>query len=60
MDDKTAGQKNKPLYKQIAEQIEQRISSGEFGPGSSLPSERSLAKELGVNRSTIVAVYDEL
>ncbi|NRQ54304.1 PLP-dependent aminotransferase family protein [Brevibacillus sp. HD1.4A] len=60
MDDKTAGPKNKPLYKQIAEQIEQRISSGEFGPGSSLPSERSLAKELGVNRSTIVAVYDEL
>ncbi|GED69241.1 transcriptional regulator [Brevibacillus reuszeri] len=50
----------KPIYKQIAEQIEQRISSGEFGPGSFLPSERSLAKELHVNRSTIVAAYDEL
>ncbi|WP_432774783.1 PLP-dependent aminotransferase family protein [Brevibacillus gelatini] len=60
MDDKTTGTKPKPLYKQIAEQIEQRISSGEFGPGSSLPSERSLARELGVNRSTIVAAYDEL
>lgn len=50
----------KPLYKQIAEQIEQRISSGEFGPGSYLPSERTLAKELNVNRSTVVAAYDEL
>ncbi|MGN7469848.1 MocR-like pyridoxine biosynthesis transcription factor PdxR [Brevibacillus sp. SAFN-007a] len=60
MDDKTPRTRRKPLYKQIAEQIEQRITSGEFGPGSSLPSERSLAKELGVNRSTIVAAYDEL
>jgi len=30
----------KPKYKQIAEQIEQRIASGEFPPGSYLPSER--------------------
>ncbi|MGG1663723.1 PLP-dependent aminotransferase family protein [Brevibacillus sp. NRS-1366] len=51
---------SKPIYKQIAELIEQRIRSGEFGPGSFLPSERSLAKELHVNRSTIVAAYDEL
>lgn len=58
--DRTTTMAPKPLYKQIAEQIEQRISSGEFGPGSYLPSERTLSKELGVNRSTIVAAYDEL
>lgn len=52
--------KNKPRYKQIAEQMEQRISNGEFPPGHFLPSERLLAKELHVNRSTIVAAYDEL
>ncbi len=55
-----AASKNKPLYKQIAEQMEQRISNGEFPPGSYLPSERTLANELHVNRSTIVAAYDEL
>jgi GntR family transcriptional regulator of abcA and norABC len=55
-----ASKKKKPLYKQIAEQMEHRISVGEFPPGSLLPSERSLAKELNVNRSTIVAAYEEL
>ncbi|MCM3080478.1 PLP-dependent aminotransferase family protein [Brevibacillus invocatus] len=58
MDEKES--KTKPRYKQIAEQMEQRISIGEFPPGHFLPSERLLAKELHVNRSTIVAAYDEL
>ncbi|WP_219837320.1 PLP-dependent aminotransferase family protein [Paenibacillus sp. R14(2021)] len=47
-------------YKQIANHIEQRILSGEFPSGSWLPSERNLASELNVNRSTIIAAYDEL
>ena len=51
---------NKPLYQQIFELIEERISYGEFPPGSLLPSERKLADQLGVNRMTIVHVYDEL
>jgi GntR family transcriptional regulator of abcA and norABC len=51
---------DKPIYKQIAEYIEYRISSGEYPPGSLLPSERVLAKELNVNRSTIVTAYEEL
>jgi GntR family transcriptional regulator of abcA and norABC len=49
-----------PVYKQIADHMERRITYGEFPPGSLLPSERSLAKELGVNRSTVVAAYDVL
>lgn len=49
-----------PLYKQIADYIERGISSGEFPSDSKLPSERMLAKELQVNRSTIVAAYEEL
>lgn len=52
--------RTKPLYKQIAEQIEKRITNGEFPPGSLLPSERALARELQVNRSTIVSAYEEL
>jgi GntR family transcriptional regulator, regulator for abcA and norABC len=50
----------KPIYKQIVEYIEFRISNGEYLPGSLLPSERSLANELKVNRSTVVRAYDEL
>ncbi len=49
-----------PVYKQIADYIERGISSGEFPSDSKLPSERMLAKELQVNRSTIVAAYEEL
>lgn len=48
------------LYKQIAQDLERRISSGEFPPGSKLPSERTLAKEWNVNRSTVVSAYEEL
>ncbi len=50
----------KPIYKQIAEYIEGEISLGNYSPNSVLPSERELAKRLSVNRSTIVAAYDEL
>jgi GntR family transcriptional regulator of abcA and norABC len=49
-----------PIYKQIAHYIESRIVNGEFPPGSFLPSERHLAEELKVNRSTVIAAYDEL
>jgi len=52
--------RKKPLYLQISEHIEQRISFGELPPGSLLPSERKLAEQLGVNRSTIVQAYEEL
>lgn len=49
-----------PVYKQIADYIERGISSGELPSDSKLPSERMLAKELQVNRSTIVGAYEEL
>ncbi|MBJ9987624.1 MocR-like pyridoxine biosynthesis transcription factor PdxR [Paenibacillus sp. S28] len=50
----------KPLYQQIADHIERRISFGEFPPGSLLPSERKLAEQIGVNRSTVVQAFAEL
>ncbi|MEM1504609.1 PLP-dependent aminotransferase family protein [Domibacillus sp. 8LH] len=50
----------KPIYKQIADYIEQGISEGTFSADSLLPSERALASELQVNRSTVVAAYEEL
>lgn len=50
----------KAIYKQIAEYIENGISDGTFPLDKPLPSERSLATQCGVNRSTIVAAYSEL
>ncbi len=49
-----------PVYRQIADYFETRIGNGEYPSGSSLPSERGLAALLDVNRSTIVAAYDQL
>lgn len=49
-----------PIYKQIADYMETRIMNGEYPSGSCLPSERFLAAELGVNRGTVIAAYDEL
>ncbi|GGG59652.1 MocR-like pyridoxine biosynthesis transcription factor PdxR [Paenibacillus radicis (ex Gao et al. 2016)] len=53
-------QVKKPIYEQIADHLEQRISYGEFPPGSLLPSERKLAEQLGVNRSTVILAFAEL
>jgi DNA-binding FadR family transcriptional regulator len=41
------------LYRQIADQIRSLIRSGEFAPGSRLPPERDLAKQLGVSRPSV-------
>lgn len=49
-----------PIYKQLAGYIENGIADGTFPPDRPLPSERSFAKELGINRSTVIAAYDEL
>lgn len=51
---------NIPLYKQLANLLERRISYGEYPAGSILPSERELAKQLKINRSTVVAAYEDL
>lgn len=48
------------LFQQIADDLERRISYGEFPAGSLLPSERKLAEQLGVNRSTVIQAYAEL
>jgi len=41
------------LYKQIAEILEDRIRSGVFSPGDYLPSERDLAVQMRVSRTSV-------
>lgn len=53
-------QVKKAIYKQLAEYIENGIADGSFPLDKPLPSERKLAKLLELNRSTVVAAYDEL
>lgn len=49
-----------PLYRQIAEKIEDQILSGELSDGFKLPAERRLAAEIGVHRNTVIKAYDML
>lgn len=44
---------NKRLYRQIADQLRSLIEKGEYPPGSRLPAERDLAKQLGVSRASV-------
>ena len=48
------------MYRQIRRHFERLILSGRLIPGQKLPTERELARKLGVNRSTITAAYDGL
>ena len=41
------------LYRQIAEQLRSLMAGGEFRPGSRLPAERDLARQLGVSRPSV-------
>jgi GntR family transcriptional repressor for pyruvate dehydrogenase complex len=49
-----------PAYRQIANQIEQRIVERSLRAGDALPSETDLARQFGVNRSTIREAIREL
>lgn len=49
-----------PLYRQICQRLREAILSGELPEGARLPTERALASELGVNRTTVMNAYNEL
>src|SRR5215469_16846755 len=49
-----------PLYRQICQRLREAILSGELSEGVRLPTERALAGELGVNRTTVMNAYNEL
>ena len=49
-----------PLHVQLKEQIRYAIMSGDYHPGSALPSIRELTAQLGIHRNTVHRVYLEL
>src|SRR4029450_12124804 len=49
-----------PLSRQIQLHFERLISQGLLGAGVKLPASRELARELGVNRTTVALAYDGL
>lgn len=51
---------SKTLFTQIHDWVLNHIESGDWPISTKLPSQRQLARDLGVNRSTIVQVFEEL
>ncbi|HEV2655768.1 MAG TPA: GntR family transcriptional regulator, partial [Ktedonobacteraceae bacterium] len=49
-----------PLYQQICRGLREAILSGELAEGTRLPTERALAHDLGINRTTVMNAYHEL
>ena len=49
-----------PVYGQLATSIEAAISDGRIQLGTRLPSERKLAAELELSRTTVTLAYREL
>jgi DNA-binding transcriptional regulator YhcF (GntR family) len=49
-----------PLIRQVYSAIRDAILSGKLRAGSQVPSTRTLARELGVSRTTVVVAYDHL
>jgi len=50
----------RPLYRQVADEIKSLIAAGELSEGSSLPPVRQVAADLGVNLNTVAVAYRRL
>ncbi|HEX5171940.1 MAG TPA: PLP-dependent aminotransferase family protein [Cyclobacteriaceae bacterium] len=51
---------NTPIYLQLTNEIIRQIQSGQLRKGLKLPGSRRLSDQLGINRMTVVAAFDEL
>ena len=49
-----------PLYREISSSLQDAVRTGRLRSGTRLPSERDLARDLKVSRTTVVAAYQDL
>lgn len=49
-----------PVYKQVADEIEERIKAGKLRHGRPIPSEATMMQEWGIARDTARRVHKEL
>ena len=50
----------RPLYRQVYDIVVRQVAEGKWRPGQALPSEHSLAREMGVSQGTMRKVLDSL
>ncbi len=50
----------RPLHRQIYFAVREAILEGRLKPGARLPASRTLARELGVSRNTVMAAFEQL
>jgi GntR family transcriptional regulator len=50
----------RPVYRQIADELQRAVSVGILTPGEALPATRQLAKELKLNANTVQHAYRTL
>ena len=50
----------RPIHRQLAQSLREAVLTGQFRPGTRLPSTRALAADLGVSRNTVVEAYAQL
>lgn len=55
-----SNQSELPIYAQIREQLKEQILNGQIPEGSTLPSIRQLAREVGVSVITTTRAYSDL
>ncbi|MEN0065592.1 MAG: PLP-dependent aminotransferase family protein [Myxococcota bacterium] len=55
-----AGAASDPLFLRLVAAVVADVRSGRLEPGQALPGTRSVARDLGINRNTVVAAWREL
>ncbi|MBS0419235.1 MAG: GntR family transcriptional regulator [Proteobacteria bacterium] len=50
----------RPLYRQVYDIVVRQVAEGKWRPGEALPSEQTLAREMGVSQGTMRKVLDSL
>lgn len=48
-----------PIYLRIVNTLERTVNAGDLAPGHRLPSQRALAKQLGIDLTTVTRAFDE-